>query len=176
MQVQDNPKQPSRSDRVLLRCSIYFGILATMIAGLVGLGQESWSLPTLVGISALVGVLYTDLLRWFSIHRFLVYVLMITGAIFAVGQFLGDAAANRLLAVGNLLVYVQLPLIFQKKTKRVFEQWGVFLLLELVVGALVNDNVLYGVLMLPILAIGTATMIALAQYASQLRHGESQCE
>ena len=176
MQVQNNPKEPSLSDRVLLRCSVYFGILATMIAGLVGLGQESWSLPTLVGISVLVGVLYTDLLRWFTIHRFLVYVLMITGAIFAVGQFLGDAAANRLLAVGNLLVYVQLPLIFQKKNKRVFEQWGVFLLLELVVGALVNDNVLYGVLMLPILAIGTATMIALAQYASQMRHGESQSE
>lgn len=181
MQVENNPTQPSTnqhstSDRILLRCSIYFGILATMIAGLVGLGQESWSLPTLVFISVLVGVLYTDLLRWFSIHRFLVYVLMITGAIIAVGQFLGDAAANRLLAVGNLLVYVQLPLIFQKKTKRVFEQWGVFLLLELVVGALVNDNVLYGVLMLPILAIGTAAMIALAQYASQLRHGESQSE
>lgn len=158
------------------RLTIFFGLFATIAAGLVGLGQNSWNLPLLVGICSLVSVIYTDLLGWFSLHRVLVYIAMIFGAGVAIYSFLGDANANRLLSVGNLLVYVQLPLMFQRKSKRVFEQWGVFLLLELVVAALVNDNVLYGVLMLPALALGCAALMGLAQFASLLRHNESVSE
>jgi hypothetical protein len=163
-------------DLSLRQCALYFGILAIVIAGLVGLGNESWSLPMIVAGAVVVGHLYTDRLGWFSLHRYLVYLLMICGAVVAVGQFLNQSVSNQLIAVGNLLVYVQLPLIFQKKSKRVFEQWGVFLLLELVVAALVNDNVLYGVLMLPVLGVGCAAMMTLAYYTSQIKHSESQTE
>lgn len=158
------------------RCSIYFGLFSITVAILISLAQQSANPSILVGVSVVVGFIYTDWLGWFSLHRFLVYILMITGAAIAVGQFLGDLAGNRLLAVGNLLIYVQLPLIFQKKSKRVFEQWGVFLLLELVVAALVNNNVLYGIMMLPILGLGCAAMLSLAHYSSLLRHNESQSE
>ncbi|MFO0012241.1 MAG: DUF3488 and DUF4129 domain-containing transglutaminase family protein [Planctomycetota bacterium] len=158
------------------RVTIFFGLFATLAAGLIGLGQNSWNLPLLVGICSLVSIIYTDTLGWFFLHRVLVYIAMILGACVAIYGFLSDASANRLLSVGNLLVYVQLPLMFQKKSKRVFEQWGVFLLLELVVSALVNDNVLYGVLMLPALAVGCAALMGLAQFASFLRHNESVSE
>ncbi len=160
----------------LRQCSFYFGILAIIIAGLVGLGNESWNLPIIVTVAVITGHIYTDRLGWFSLHRFLVYLLMISGAVVAVGQFLNNTVSNQLIAVGNLLVYVQLPLIYQKKSKRVFEQWGVFLLLELVVAALVNDNVLYGVLMIPVLGVGCAGMMTLAYYTSQMKHSESLSE
>ena len=127
-----------------LRVTIYFGLFATIAAGLIGLGKESWNLPVLVGFCSIVSIVYTDVLGWFSLHRWLVYVAMVAGAGIATADFLRDNSANQIVEVGNLLVYVQLPLMFQKKSKRVFEQWGVFLLLELVVGALVNNNVLYG--------------------------------
>lgn len=158
------------------RLTISFGLFATIAAGLIGLGQNSWNLPLLVGICSVISIIYTDILGWISLHRVLVYIGMILGALLAIYGFMTDASANRLLSVGNLLVYVQIPLMFQKKSKRVFEQWGVFLLLELVVAALVNDNVLYGVIMLPILAIGSAALMGLAQFASQLRHNESVSE
>ena len=159
-----------------LRVTIYFGLFATIAAGLIGLGKESWNLPVLVGFCSIVSIVYTDVLGWFSLHRWLVYVAMVAGAGIATADFLRDNSANQIVEVGNLLVYVQLPLMFQKKSKRVFEQWGVFLLLELVVGALVNNNVLYGILMLPVLAIGSAAMMSLALFASQLRHSESISE
>ncbi len=158
------------------RVTIYFGLFATIAAGLLGLGKQSWNLPVLVGFCSILSIAYTDLLGWFSLNRWVVYVAMITGAVIAIVDFLGDSSSNQIIEVGNLLVYVQLPLMFQKKSKRVFEQWGVFLLLELVVGALVNNNILYGLLMLPILSIGCAAMLALAQFASQLRHNESISE
>ncbi len=158
------------------RLTLYFGLFATIAAGLVGLGQNSWNLPLLVAVCSIVSIVYTDFYGWFFLHRVFVYAGMILGACVAIYGFMSDANANRLLSVGNLLVYVQIPLMFQKKSKRVYEQWGVFLLLELVVAALVNDNVLYGVIMLPVLAIGCAAMMGLAQFASYLRHNESVSE
>ncbi len=159
-----------------IRVTIYFGLFATFAAGLIGLGNQSWKLPLLVGFCSILSIIYTDMLGWFSLNRWVVYVSMIAGAGIAIADFFGDATKNQIMEVGHLLVYVQLPLMFQKKSKRVFEQWGVFLLLELVVGALVNNNVLYGLLMLPVLAIGCAAMMALAQFASHLRHSESISE
>ena len=160
----------------LIRVTIYFGLFATIAAGLIGLGKQSWNLPVLVGFCSILSIVYTDLLGWFSLNRWVVYVAMIAGAGIAIMDFLSDSTSNQIIEVGNLLVYVQLPLMFQRKSKRVFEQWGVFLLLELVVGALVNNNVLYGLLMLPVLAIGCAALLALAQFASQMRHNESISE
>ncbi len=159
-----------------IRVTIYFGLFATVAAGLLGLGKNSWNLPLLVGFCSILSIVYTDILRWFTLNRWVVYIAMIVGAGIAIVDFFGDATTNQIMEVGNLLVYVQLPLMFQKKSKRVFEQWGVFLLLELVVGALVNNNILYGLLMLPVLAIGCAAMMALAQLASTLRHNESISE
>ncbi|XZE22464.1 transglutaminase TgpA family protein [Pirellulaceae bacterium SH449] len=163
-------------DWLTVRCSLYFGLFSIFVSGLLGLGQESWSLPLLVSVSVALGLVYTDWLAWFSLNRFFVYVLMIAGAFVAIMQYLTNPGSDRLMAVGNLLVFVQLPLVFQKKAKRVFEQWGVFLLLELVVAALVNDNVLYGVLMVPALVIGCAAMMALALYSSRMLHNDSRAE
>jgi hypothetical protein len=158
------------------RLTIFFGLFATIAAGLVGLGQDSWNLPLLVGLCSVISIVCTDTLGLFFLHRVLVYTAMILGACIAIYGFLSDMSTDRLQSVGNLLVYVQLPLMFQKKSKRVFEQWGVFLLLELVVAALVNDNVLYGVLLLPALALGCAALMGLAQFASYIRHNESISE
>jgi hypothetical protein len=163
-------------DRLIIRCSRYFGLFSIFVSGLLGLGQESWFLPLLVSVSVALGLVYTDWLAWFSLKRFFVYLLMIAGAFVAIMQYLTNPGSDRLSAVGNLLVFVQLPLIFQQKAKRVFEQWGVFLLLELVVAALVNDNVLYGVLMVPALVIGCAAMMALAMYSSRMLHNDSRAE
>ena len=159
-----------------IRVTIYFAVFATIAAGMIGLGQGSWNLPLLVGFCSIVSIIYTDHLRWIAFPKWLVFIAMIFGAGVAIIGFLNDSPSSEILAVGNLLIYVQLPLMFQKKSNRVYEQWGVFLLLELVVAALVNDNVLYGILMLPILAIGCASMMALAEYTSQLRHHESISE
>jgi len=154
-------------------CFVLFSAIASL---LVGLGQESWYLPILVCTCAITAYFCTDKLGLIHLPRYVVYTGMIVGAALAGYEYATQMRSNQLLWVGNLLVYVQIPLYFQKKEKRVFEQWGVFLLLELVVAALVNDNVLYGLMMLPVLAVGSAALIALAEYASYERHNESHSE
>lgn len=158
------------------RLALCFGLFSAIAALLVGLGQNSWYLPGLVIVCSSTAYYVTDRTGVFSLHRYAVYAGMILGALLAGYEFITNMNPDRLLWVGNLLVYVQIPLFFQKKETRVFEQWGVFLLLELVVAALVNDNVLYGVLMLPVLAVGSAALMALAEYVSYQRHNESLTE
>lgn len=158
------------------RLTFCFVLFSAIAALLLGLGQESWYLPILVCTCASVAYFCTDRFGLLYLPKYIVYAGMIAGALLAGYEYFTQMRSNQLLWVGNLLVYVQIPLYFQKKEKRVFEQWGVFLLLELVVAALVNDNVLYGVLMLPILAVGSAALIALAEYASYQRHSESHSE
>jgi protein-glutamine gamma-glutamyltransferase len=158
------------------RCSLYFGLFAILVAGLLSLGQGTPNTILLVGIPVLVGLVYTDWLKWFSLHRFFVYIFMIAGAVVAILQYLNNPGADRLQAVGHLLVYVQLPLIFQVKAKRVFEQWGVFLLLELVVSALINESVAFGVLLIPVFLLGCATLMKLALYTSAIQHSYSRNE
>lgn len=158
------------------RLTFCFGLFSTIAALLVGLGQNSWYLPALVICCSTAAYFLTDRTGVFVLPRYVVYAGMILGALLAGYEFVTNMNPDRLLWVGNLLVYVQLPLYFQKKETRVFEQWGVFLLLELVVAALVNDNVLYGILMLPVLAVGSAALMALAQYVSYQRHNEALTE
>ena len=158
------------------RLSFCFTLFSAIAAILLGLGQESWYLPILVCTCALAAYFCTDSLGLIYLPKFVVYIGMIAGALLAGYEYFTQMRANQLLWVGNLLVYVQLPLYFQRKEKRVFEQWGIFLLLELVVATLVNDNVLYGVLMLPVLAVGSGALIALAEFASYQRHNETHSE
>jgi len=158
------------------RLAFSFVLFSAIASLLVGLGQESWYLPILVCTCAITAYFCTDKLGLIHLPRYVVYTGMIVGAALAGYEYATQMRSNQLLWVGNLLVYVQIPLYFQKKEKRVFEQWGVFLLLELVVAALVNDNVLYGLMMLPVLAVGSAALIALAEYASYERHNESHSE
>lgn len=162
------------AQKSLQRCSLYFGALSVLLAMLIALGTGSWELLALVLVSVAIGYIYTDVLGWFSLPKLVVYILMIGGAIFAAVQFLREGGFERINAVGDLLIYVQLPLIFQKKNKRVFEQWGIFLLLELVVSALVNSDILFGLIMIPILLIGIAALMSLASFSYLENQNRSQ--
>ncbi len=160
-------------NRVLQRLTFHIGTLAILAAGLISLGQQSGRLLGLVFASVVLSWIFTDWLKWFRLNKFVAYFLMIVGAMFAIMDYLRGVDSQQLYSVANLLIYVQLPLFFQTKTRRIFEQLGIFLLLELVVAALVNDNVLYGLLLLPVMAVGCSTMVLFAYFISSDRSGEA---
>jgi transglutaminase-like putative cysteine protease len=65
-------------------------------------------------------------------------------------------------AVALLLVLVQAILMLQHKSPRIFEQLCVFCLLQLVVGAVFNDALNFGVLLLPITLIGAVALMLMS--------------
>jgi protein-glutamine gamma-glutamyltransferase len=134
-------------------------------------------LPLVMLIGVLFSYYIVDKLQLIVLPRAGAYFAMLAGAFIAIGEFYDvlrtGAALN---AVANLLVYVQVGLITQKKERRVFEHWGIFLLLEMIVAALVNDNLLYGLLLIPILMVGCSCLLAFSAYVSNQKSGSSGAE
>ncbi len=147
-----------------------------MLAYLVGLGQRSNRIPILVAIVVVLALVNTDWLGWFRLNRYVAYIGMISGAGIAIFEFFYGRQIDQLYSVANLLVYVQIPLMFQKKDQRIFDHWGIFLMLEMVVASLLNDNLLFGILLIPVLIVGCSAMMSLATYSSIQQGGTSAPE
>ncbi|MDZ4850560.1 MAG: transglutaminaseTgpA domain-containing protein [Pirellulaceae bacterium] len=157
-----------------------FSMLSLIATSLVSMGKHSNDLLILVLFSVGLALVTNDWLGWIRIGRTSAHFGMLIGAAIALFgywfarqsiQYYGIANLH---AVANMLVYIQIPLMFQRRDPRLFEHWGVFLILEFVVAALLNDNFLYGVLLIPSLVVGCATMMSLAAYATHDLANKSQ--
>lgn len=156
----------SRANPAVWSTTLNFYVLSIFAALLVGMGQRSTAIPSLVIVCAVLAIVNTDWLGWFRIHPYVSYIGMIIGAVIAIVEFWYGRQVEQLFAVANLLVYVQLPIYFQKKHHRLFEHWGVFLMLEFIVASLLNDNVLFGIMLILVAIIGTAAMMMLSSFVS----------
>jgi len=165
------------SQQWLLRLSFLFGLLAVLVAGLVSLGRGEPSLALLILCTVSMSLLFTDLLGWLRINSVVGHVAMLAGAVVAALEYLGSAeTGSQLQAVANLLAYVQMPLFFQRKSLRVFEQLGAFITLQLVVAALLSDHVIFGLLLLPVVLVSCLVMMHMAGCATVTGVGRSQGE
>lgn len=165
------------SQQWLLRLSFLFGLLAVLVAALVSLGRGEPSLALLILCTVSLSLLFTDLLGWLRINSVVGHVAMLAGAVVAALEYLGSAeTGSQLQAVANLLAYVQMPLFFQRKSLRVFEQLGAFLTLQLVVAALLSDHVIFGLLLLPVVLVSCLVMMHMAGCATVTAIGRSQGE
>jgi transglutaminase-like putative cysteine protease len=153
--------------------AIHFAILGVMTAFLVSIDEGTLRLPMLVGIVAITSLVFTDRLEWFQLHRYLGYIGMILGAVLALSNFFTPTDSGRLYSIATMLAYAEIVLYLQKKTQRIFEQLGVFILLELVVAALLTDKVLFGLLLIPVLAVSLSTMILFTHYIALATEGKN---
>jgi hypothetical protein len=160
------------TERLRWSLAVHFTLLAFLTSLLISIGEGSFRLPMLIGATAIASLIFTDWLGWFSLHRYLGYVGMILGAIIALNDFFRTQSSYQLYSIATMLVYAEIVLLLQKKTRRIFEQLGIFILLELVVAALVNDNVLFGILLLPILAVSLSTLILFTHYVALSQEGK----
>ena len=174
---KESPGQVFREDvemnthAIERRLAISVGIFAMSVAILIGIGEKSSNLPVLVIGCVVASWIYTDWLKWLQLPRWLVYILMISGAGWAILDYMNKNTFQQLFSVANLLIYAELPLFFQKKSRRIFEQMGIFLLLQLVVAALVNEDVVFGLALIPVLTLGAWVMMLFALYVSAARAG-----
>ncbi len=156
-----------------LRCTLtlHFAVIATMTAMLVATGSQSFFLPILIFFVSLAGYIFVDRLEWFELGRIGSYIGMVVATAFSISSYLYHAfwmpsESGQLLAIAGLLVYPEAVLFLQNKNLRVFEQLAVFLLLEMIVAALVNDNIMFGVLLAPIMLLWVSALFLFSRYAT----------
>ncbi|MCC6510875.1 MAG: DUF3488 domain-containing protein, partial [Pirellulaceae bacterium] len=158
--------------RVRRLLTLMLVLLAFLTATLVAVGSQSIFLPLLVLVVGVSSLLFVDWFEWFSLHHVLAYFGMIFGTIIALGDYFFQAGADtskQLCSIASLLIYPELVIMLQRKSLRLFEQLAIFLLLEIIVAALVNDNVLFGVLLAPIVLLWVASLLLFTRYAALIQ-------
>ena len=150
--------------------TLHFAIIAVLTAMLVATGSGSIFLPVFILMVTVFAYIFVDRLEWFEIGRIGSYVGMTSATAIAIGGYIysvvNDSESGQLLAVAGLLVYPEAVLFLQKKNLRIYEQLAVFLLLEMIVAALVNDNIVFGILLTPIMVLWVSSLFLFSRYAS----------
>ena len=157
-----------------LRLSIVIATMASFSTVLLGMGQGSVWLPILTILAAVGSVVLTDALRWFHLHRIIANVAMVAAAIFSLSGFFGSSSLEQLQAIAKLLTYVQLVLLFQEKSVRIYGQLAMFSLLQVVVAALLNDSLEFGVLLIVYMVIAVCGIALFFVYREVERAGNIQ--
>jgi transglutaminase-like putative cysteine protease len=141
------------------KLQINVAVLVALGALLLGMGQPSLEgvlLPVLAVFAAVTSVLFTDVYRLFELNRTLANLLAFAAVAYSLSDFYRNDPEQQLLAIANLLIYLQVVLLYQAKSSRVYWQLLVLSLLQVVVASALNLGVLFGVL------LGTYLFVALS--------------
>ena len=144
---------------VEIRLNLHFVFLAIVGGILLSSGVGDPNLAVVATVASLFAFLLVDLLGVLTVASWIAYLLMALVTFVCVGGFLSDDGGDQLRSVAQLLVFVQAILHFQTKNQRVYEQLGIFALLEVIVAAVVNDALMFGVLFIPLGLVGLSTML-----------------
>ena len=91
---------------------------------------------TAVGVT--FSLVVVDWFRWISFHPFVVNTLAFIVSFSSFTQFVGGNTGTKLNAVASLLTYLQLVLLLQRKSPRLYWQIMMLSLLQVVVAAALN--------------------------------------
>ena len=114
---------------------------------LLGMGQRSGWLATVVIVAAATSVYFTDILEQFQLSRRAANILAVVAVAIFVHDFLPDDRSNYLPAIANLLIYLQIIHLYRKKTIRIYWQLATLSLLQVVVAAVVSAGFEFGPLL-----------------------------
>jgi transglutaminase-like putative cysteine protease len=150
-----------------------FNVAIVSILGITMLGMGQRDLKLVVaGIAAVVvSLVVTDLYGWVYLNRILANAAAVVAVAFSVRDFMKFDPATQLLAIANLLIYLQIVLLFQEKLLRIYWQILVLSLLQVVVGTALNMGVGFGAMMAVFLFFMLTAMMLLHMRRQALRYG-----
>jgi protein-glutamine gamma-glutamyltransferase len=162
---------PQKIKNMRFLLSLHFAFIAILTAMLVSYGSGSVFLPLFITLISITSLVVVDKLEWFALDRIGIFIGMTLGTGIAIGGYIYNTVyvpseSGQLHAVAGLLVYPEAVLFWQRKNLRVFEQLAIFLLLEIMVAALVNDNIFFGLLLIPIVLMWVSSLMLFSTYAT----------
>jgi hypothetical protein len=148
-------------DRAL---QLHTAALAILGAVFVGLRPEASLVPALSAVVAVAAVALTDVLGWLRLNRWLANVMAIGAVAWSLREFFQIASEEQLMAIAHMLCYLQMVLLFQEKTTRVFWQIVVLSTLQVVVAAALDLGPQFGLLLGLYALIAISTLVLLCIY------------
>ncbi|GAA4438754.1 DUF3488 and transglutaminase-like domain-containing protein [Bremerella cremea] len=151
----------------LLQISV--ALLAALGSLFLAFGQGSNSaLPLLATLGAFMSVYLTDIKGWITLNRNLANFAALIAVVFSFFDF-WDNDDSKLIAIAKLLIYLQVVLLFQPKTTRVYWHLAVLSLLQVVVAAALDFGVTFGLMLIPYMFTALTTLCLFFVYRETLR-------
>ena len=143
------------------RLQICLAATAALGTLLLGLGQSNYTLPIVAVFAAITSVWFTDHRGWFRLNRHAANIFALGAVGFTVLDVTQQDAGRQLVAIANLLIYLQIILLYQRKKLRLYWHLLVLSLLQVVVAAALNLGVEFGVLLVLYMFLSLISMCLL---------------
>lgn len=141
--------------------------LAIMGTWFLGWGQESWALPLALTVAGLASLLPTRYSRYLQVNRFVANIGALAAVAWSLRDFLRLDAEEQLLAIADMLIYLQMVLMFQQRTNRVYWQLLVLSVLQVVVAAALNLGPQFALLLAIYIAVSISTLVLLCLHSER---------
>jgi protein-glutamine gamma-glutamyltransferase len=145
------------------------GLLVTLGTLLLGIGQRDPVWPMVMMVAAVVSFVLVDLTRRFSLNSTLASLLAFGASLFVFYNAMPISSIMSVLAIAQLLVYLQLVLLFQTKHPRIYWELAVLSLLEVVVSSLFMHGAIFGVLTTIYLFAGLSFLALMLIHQERIR-------
>lgn len=126
---------------------ITIAVLAAMGTMLLGMGQGEIGMTLVMILAAGLSVWLTDIKGWIYLNRNLSNLIMLGAALFSLRGLTHLYSEFQALNFAQLLIYLQIILLFQKKDSRTYWLLIMLSMLQVVVAALFSQGVFFGMLL-----------------------------
>ena len=150
--------------------SVNMATLAALAAMLLAMGQRSPWAAMALWMVAVVSLIVNDFTGWFRLNRNVASVVALAILAFFLRQCLRYEGEARILAMADMLIYLQIVLLFQEKDVRVYWWLAVMSLLQVVVAAGFSQGIAFGALLVIYMLVGLCGLTLLLLYSEWSRH------
>jgi len=159
---------------------INIAAMAALSTLLLGVGQGNLLFPLIAVFAAVTSVLFTDIFGWFRLHRYIANAAALLAAVWVLADFVyRGRGLEQLISISNLLISLQIVLLYQSKSPRIYWQLAVLSLLQVVVASALSSGMAQGMLVIAFMLLSLTALILFfvvreSQYGApqQPRHGE----
>lgn len=130
-------------------------------SALLGAGEHNTSLALAAGLLSLIALVITDLAEVFAINQLVASLCAIAALMVTLFNLRIGASEDRLISIADLLIYLQLILLYQTKHTRLYWQLLTLSLLEVVVAAALNLGPEFGLLLIVYMILAITALVLL---------------
>src|SRR5690606_27780177 len=155
-------------ERVL---QISMAVLASLATLLLGMGEGNALLPILAIVVAASSIYFVDIRRWIYLNTPMANL----GGLMAVVISLWDyrqvnQEEHQLVALANLLIYLQCVLLYRIKTPRIYWMLALLSLLQVAVATVMNLTFWFGVLLVIYMLLAMVTLMLFLIHREQSQY------
>ena len=128
---------------------INMAALVVLASIMLGSGQRDYTHAAIVSVLAVISLIVTDRLRWLRVPRVIGNVIALVATVYVLYNFVIERQNSfgnqlpQLYTIANLLIYLEIVLLFNRKRTRIYWQLFVLSLLQVVVAAAIQSDLTF---------------------------------